>query len=216
MFGGAASGEMPNLVDRQLVEYFGNAVAASKDGQPQKALAMLTLLLLPAGTGLSVDYSGLDSKTAEVFRAGVLRGIGLWQDALGSEMPITLASRTARPDIVLKFTDKVTGADCRCKGEIRSKRWIQWSDQVHYQQFSATITVCKYADSRLMTESEIAHIVAHELGHALGLGDVTETGNIMGPLEISNPYAKINPSEIEAVKSFRRLVKDQLAQIERR
>lgn len=207
----APSPTIPREIDPELVDYFTRAIGAHREGQVQKGIGMLKLLLLPEPTGFTVDYSGLDAPTVEVFRRGVERGIGLWRQALGSDMPFRPASRAVQPDVVIRFVDRIAEGVGRCKGEIRAKRWIQWNDQVHYVQFTATISICKNADSRLMNEDEITHIVAHEIGHALGLGDTPKTGVVMGPIQLGNPYSQIHPNEVAAVKSLRQIVRGQLA-----
>lgn len=210
---GPSDSGFPNLVDRELVDYFERAVDAGKSGQRNKALAMLQLLLLPEETTIEVDYTGVPSSSQTAFERGVGRGLGLWQEAMQQDMPLRIVRPGRKADILVKFVDKVAEGDARCKGEIRAKRWIQWNDQVHYQQFTAVVSVCKHADSRLMSESEITHIVAHELGHALGLGDMASTGYIMGPVELGNPFARLNTVEVDAVKQFRSKVRDEMSRI---
>ena len=122
-----ASANFSHLVDNASADYFSRALAASSEGDHQKGLAMLKVLLVPR-TNVRVDYSGLPTSVAEEFRQGVQSGLRMWRDALGSDMPFSL---TDRPDaqVTIRFVDSMQGHSHQgvdCKGEITARRRIQW------------------------------------------------------------------------------------------
>lgn len=202
----------PRLIDPQLVSYYGRAVAARESGEYQKSLAMFSLLLLPKTTTVYVDYATAPPALRDAFREGIERGFALWQDALGVDLPFKLGQSPHGAAIQVRFVESLQDGASFHKGEIRSKRRIQWNQEVHYFEFTAEIDVVSTAGQRFMTGDEIVHITAHELGHALGLGDTRETNRIMGPVVLGNPFARISQEEAESVREFRRMVRAQIAQ----
>ncbi|KAA0228949.1 MAG: matrixin family metalloprotease [Armatimonadetes bacterium] len=202
----------PRLIDPQLVGYYGRAVAAREGGEYQKSLAMFSLLLLPKTTTVFVDYATAPPAQRESFREGIERGFALWQDALGADLPFRLSQSPNGAAIQVRFVETLQDGASFHKGEIRSKRRIQWNQEVHYFEFTAEIDVVSTAGQRYMTGDEIVHITAHELGHALGLGDTREMNRIMGPVLLGNPFSRISQEEAESVREFRRMVRSQIAQ----
>lgn len=207
---GAYSGPAPRLVDAPLADYYDRALAAGKT-EPHKGLAMLEILLVPAGTEVEVDYSGLPPQVADTFYRGVQRGFRLWQDALGADFPFRLVGNGYSNPVRVNFVDAMPGSSSNHKGEIRTTRKIQWNNRVHTVTFDATVTIVKFGYGRtFMDENDIAHVTAHELGHALGLGDVGGLDRIMGPVDVGRAFARLNPEEVDAVIAFRRMIRAQI------
>ena len=217
IFSGVSGEVMPHLIDLPLVDYYARAISSGNQ-EPQKALAMLELLLVPDGTQVVADYSNLPAYARPSFKRGVERGFDMWRMALGDEFPFRLVDRATQPNPVgLRFVSIMPDSAPDHKGEIKTTRKIQWNKSLHYSQFVASISIAKFSvGQNLMTERDITHITAHELGHGLGLGDVDNLEHIMGPVALGNAYAHINPDEVDAVMSFRRLVHSQISRIESR
>lgn len=210
LFSFASAEPPPRLIDAPIADYYYRALEAADGGETQKALAMLRVLLIPNETGIFADFTALPQEAKPLFERGVQRGFQLWTQALGPDFPFVLTPSRDAP-VVMRFTD---GLSSGCKGEIRSKRRIQWNHQVHYCEFTAEVEIAKYASGRsLMTEWEVAHVVAHELGHALGLADSDSTERAMGPLLMGNPYARLHESEVASVKEFRRVVRAAISRL---
>ncbi len=208
-----STGTVPALIDEPLSSYYSKAVSA-ESAEPQKTLAMLKNLLLPEGASISVSMDGVPSEKQVEFTQAIRRGMELWRTELGLDMPFRMAKPKEEPDIKVSFVSKVPGASSSCKGEIRSKRQIQWNDKVHYFAFTAEIDVAKYATAdRFMTEDELVHVFTHELGHALGLGDRPSNGFIMGPILLGAPTIQFAPEEIQAVRDFRKLLRSQIDRV---
>lgn len=206
-------GVPPALIDEPLATYYSRALN-TESSEPQKSLAMLKNLLLPESVSVSVSLDNVPEDHRTEFRRGFDRGMNLWKVQLGSDMPFRLARQGEDADIKVSFVNKVPGAGSSCKGEIRTKRQIQWNDKVHYFAFTAEIDAAKFATSdRLMSEDELTHVFAHELGHALGLGDVPGTGFIMGPIQLGSPTTQFADAEVEAVREFRKILRAQIDRI---
>ncbi|MCH8274184.1 MAG: matrixin family metalloprotease [Armatimonadetes bacterium] len=214
LFAGVWSEPPPRLVDRPLADYYARALAAESEGEPHKALAMLNLLLIPEETYVAVDYSALPENERARFRRGVALAFEMWGEALGDDFPFRLVAEDPDAQVQLRFLDDIKNGSADCKGEIRSKRRIQWNHEVHYSEFTAEIDVSKFGrGGKFLGEGDVTHIVAHELGHALGLGDASARDRIMGAVAIGNPYGKLHASEVEAVKAFRQLIRAQINRI---
>jgi hypothetical protein len=208
----APSEAIPRHVDAPLTNYYARALTAADGGEPHKALAMLELLLVPAGTEVVADYSNVPAEFRGAFQRGVERGFAMWQQELGADFPFKLVLRPSKESYVkLTFVDSIPDSPALHKGEIRTTRKIQWNRTVHYGQFEAAIDIVQWASGRtLMDESDVAHVTGHEIGHALGLGDAGDTQHIMGPVALGNAFARIAPDEAEAVKAFRKLIRSQI------
>lgn len=217
IFSGASTEAMPRLIDSPLLDYYSRAVSAGSQ-EPQKALAMLELLLVPEETQVVVDYSTLPTYARASFKRGVERGFDMWRMALGDEFPFRLVNRATQANAVaLRFVSTMPDSAPDHKGEIKTTRKIQWNKTVHYGEFIASISIAKFGIGQsFMTERDVAHVTAHELGHGLGLGDIDDLEHIMGPVALGNAYAHLNPDEVDAVKSFRRVVRSQISRIESR
>lgn len=213
-FTGPTSETMPRLVDGPLLDYYSRAVNAARS-EPQKALAMLELLLVPENTEVVADYSGIPQSERAAFQRGVERGFSMWKQALGNDFPFRLVAQASSDKAApLKFVDVMPDSAPDHKGEIRTTRKIQWNRSVHYGEFIATISITKFGIGKsLMAERDVAHVTAHELGHGLGLADAEDLQHIMGPVELGNAYARLSDDEAEAVRAFRKTIRGQIARI---
>lgn len=209
LFAPGASVSVPEAVDAQIRNYYEDALSAARV-EPHKALAMLELLLLPAQTPISVDWAGVPLGIRRQFEEGIRRGVVAWEQALGAECPFVVGGPdNGESAIRIRFVDALASADPHTKGELRITRRITWGRNVHFTELDGQIRVMKWArEGQYFTEDEITHIIAHELGHALGLGDTDRWDRVMGPVVIGRPYARVSPEELTAVQQFRTIVRE--------
>lgn len=203
---------IPPGVDIPLADYYSKAVSAATN-EPRKALAMLELLLLPSKTGVFPDYSSLPVNERQSFKNGVEQAFYMWQRHLQADFPLELTN-DPNAKVVIRFVDAIPGKSKDTKGEIKSTRRIWWSKSSHQTEFIATIHVAKYGVGRgMLSERDVIHIVAHEIGHALGLADSNLVERIMGPVVIGQAFAQVVDSEAETVRKFRASVRSTLERV---
>lgn len=208
-------GNLSTLVDTNVADYFSRAVASAGAGELQKSLAMLKSLIA-ARSDVRIDYSNVPQSLRPTFSSGVERGLKMWQAALGTDMPFAISDRADAP-VRIRFVDSIDSgyhSEMNCKGEITLRRRIQWGSNVHYYEVTAEISIVRFSeDKKWMSAEEIAHVTAHELGHALGLGDVQQPGWLMGPMIMGRPMSRVTSEEAEAVTRLRALVRREIARV---
>jgi hypothetical protein len=107
----------------------------------------------------------------------------------------------------LNIVDRIDD-DYHQMGEMLLTRRVSWSKRSHKGEIDGYIKISKYSrPGRVLTADEITHIVAHELGHAFGLNDCENVREIMGPVLIGRPFARLTEQEVRRVKQTREAVR---------
>lgn len=208
--------DLSPLIDPQIAQYYSRALASASEGENQKAIGMLKLLLIPEGTTVSIDLSGVPYGDRQRVRFAIAQGFELWRSALPDDFPFRLVSDDPEANVQIRMSPTSMGPSGKCMGEIRATRKVQWNRYVHYVEFSATIDIAYQSNpQKALATDELIHVVGHELGHALGLGDSDFGNRIMGPVALGRPFARVHEEEITAVRTFRQQIREQLERIEK-
>ncbi len=161
------------------------ALADSKRGRSERALALLSSLLLTNNARVGVDEGSLPKGSREAFRRGMERGVRTWREAM-PEAPFALSRPREEPDVVVRFVPRIDVTE-DVQGMIEAKRELRWDRKGYGYRLRAVLLVREETDRRLLTENEVASVVAHELGHLLGLDDTGRVRELMGPFVPASP-----------------------------
>jgi hypothetical protein len=149
---------------------------------------------------------GLDSNEDADWKSdSIQRGLQVWSDAL-PDSPFVLARPGQKPMVVIRFVDSIiSGGDVQ--GQVEATRMLHWGTTVSYK-IEGLVLIRKSTGRRDLREDELTEVVAHELGHLLGLDDVENCVGLMGPFVPGKARLKPSKDELSAVLEYR----DQLRQ----
>jgi hypothetical protein len=179
----------------------------------QPALAKLEALLMVDPVSVGIDRSTLPAVCGS-FDKDVARGIGIWRNALG-DSPFTLAKDSqSRPTVLIKFVKTISNQGGDLQGMIEAEHEFKWNGSKHTSKLTGTMYVVYRTEGRNLTDDEVSEVVAHELGHLLGLTDADTTTGLMGPFVAGAPRLAPSSNELDAVQQFRQQVRDEIDHIE--
>lgn len=169
-----------------------------------KQIAILKSFLVsdPVTVGLHQDGPGIEP---------IRSAVDVWKASL-PESPFVLAAAGAKPMVSVQFVDQVPGRD-RAQGQIEIVRKLRWGPCNTYR-IEATLLVRKTHEGRSLTDEEITWVVAHELGHILGLEDVDEENMLMGRFCPDKVVSGPTKAEIIALQSHRERLRQALSRLE--
>lgn len=194
----AGSGEHTERLDPQVYKHYEAACTAFAARQFHRALAEIELVLLPK-TKVFVDARpGTDPHRA------ALAGIALWKEALGEDAPFELTTNREDAQVTVTFPKDCSGEGKEICGHVEWRRKAMFGASSHTAFVTAAIEVgLGSPDGHKHDLASLTHIVAHELGHVLGLEDTDSVADVMGPDLHGNPAIQLSAVEAEAVRSLR-------------
>jgi hypothetical protein len=203
------SAKLPAGSDPHFESYYQQALSYTTP-EPHRAMAMLELLLIPQGTEAYIDLTGVPVELRGRFANGVDRGFDLWKRALGDDFPFKPTyDAKSKPPFEIRFVDKIDD-EYHQMGEMIVTRRVSWSKRSHNGEIDGKMRISRFSNpGRHLTMEEVTHIVAHEIGHAFGLDDVENIREIMGPVLIGRPFARITDNEVRRVKQIREMVRSE-------
>jgi hypothetical protein len=205
-------GALHPMISSNTRDCFSAALDHSAQNRHRPALARLESLLLLNGVSIGVDPASVPAG-ARGFYEGVSQAVDIWKKAL-PDCPFTYS--LTKPQVVVNFVRQVPGERATVQGSLDATHDYMWSKNSHSSRLSATIYVVYRVNNRNLTQAEIAHVVAHELGHLLGLSDSRQAVGLMGPFIAGRPRLEPSADELTAVNDFRLLVRDTISDIMRR
>lgn len=207
----AASTDPSYLVSEQAQSCLKRAQLDAQSGQPRAALARLESILLTKPLSVGVAYETIPSG-GKGFVDGVKQAVAEWAKHL-PEPTFTFVD-SDRSDITVRFVESVPGKE-DLQGFIEARYEYNWTESSHSCRISASLYVSSKCERRLLTKSEVAQIVTHELGHLLGLSDSNEERRLMGPFNPAEPCLSPTTEELSAVRQFRGKVLAEMDRIRR-
>ncbi len=177
-------------------------------GDREKALAIFESRLLSKGATIAFDRSVTGHGKALGY------AIDAWESSL-DDSPFIVSNSTKRPDIVIKLVDELkTDEPVEIQGRVDASRKFFWNHSTHGYKLEATISICRRTEGdRLLTEREMGEVIAHELGHILGLDDNEDPKGLMGPFVpgVLRPWP--SDEEIETVVRYRKELRDSIEKL---
>lgn len=189
------------------------AVESADAQEYNKALARIDGLLMRTPVSIGIDLETVP-RDAVGFAEGVKQGLAIWSAAI-SDSPFRLAGANETPAMRVRFVDEVKGS-ADVQGMINARREFTWSKSEFSSKVTGTIQVVRRTEGRLLTKDEVSEVVAHELGHLLGLDDVEGTQGLMGAFVGGEPRIAALPAERDVVVSFRNTLKQASSMIQQR
>ena len=177
------------------------AVAAAAVGDYTHALALLDGGIYSGGVSLGLNESSLGRNRARAHVA-FARATQYWQDALGSDCPLRVSTPGEVPQTLVSLVDAIPG-DGGELGLIEMKKSYQWTAASFTCGTKAKISVMRSFERKPLSEEEMTEVMAHEIGHLLGLADVEQPGFLMGPMDRDHLTHGPTQTEVDAVVSMR-------------
>jgi len=200
------------LLSNESVRSLEMAIREAKHGKRPKAMALLEGLLLN-GVTIGVDESSLPAGHEREALNGVAEGIQVWREAL-SDVPFRMARRGERADVVVRFVSQINGQG-DVQGRVHASRRFFWGSNGHGYKLDGDIRLKPTAFGRHLTQAEIGRVMAHELGHLLGLDDNYPSRGMMGAFRAGEGRVRPSRNEISAVVEYRGLVTQALREAAR-
>jgi len=180
--------------------------AGKSPGARGKQLATLQSYLLTQTVTVGLD----PSEEADSKAICIERGVHIWNESL-TDSPFALARPGQKPMIVVKFVNSIDpGGDVQ--GQVEATRLLHWGSSVSYK-IEGVLLVRRTTGRRELREDEMTQVVAHELGHLLGLDDAEDCVGLMGPFVPGHPRLKPSREEVGAVVDYRLQLRDAIAKL---
>jgi hypothetical protein len=162
---------------------------------------------------IGIDKANLPAD-AQGYEDSVSKGISIWRDALPDCPYRVVKDASERPAVLVKFVKSIDNHGGDLQGMITAQHEFRWNGSQHTNKLTCTVFVVYKIDGRNLSHSEVSEVVAHELGHLLGLTDFDQPVGLMGPFIPGQPRLAPSADEVKAVTQFRKTVKNEIDKIE--
>lgn len=207
------SGYLSDRVADQFRETLVRADRAHAKGDYHLAMALLEGSLYPTGLRIAIDSHSLDPRGSDQKEA-VRQAFSTWSELLDGDFPIVLVGESENYDVVIRFVDSIPEAGAHGLGLIKVRKNFRWSSEAHEVRYSGSIQVVRSAPGGRLSPAETLDVVMHELGHLLGLADVSRISDLMGPLVRGKPILQPTKPEIDAVKQLRETIRQRIRRVQ--
>ncbi len=175
---------------------------AVRTGEHQLAIALLSGSLYPDGITVRLDESNLQG-AGERARRATDRAVESWARHLGNDSPIRLVRTGDSAAVRIVLVPSLAEESEDALGFINLEKSYKWNRRSHEVSVRGTIRVLTHWDGRPLTEDEFTEVIAHELGHLMGLADVSRPGPLMGPAVKGRAVTEPNSHEVRILTELR-------------
>lgn len=174
------------------------AVKSSEAGERGRAVAWLRGILLLDGVKVIAQDRRLE--------AACKSAIETWKREV-SDSPFQTANsaNTLKVSFMSRRESRERGNPAHVQGKLEVSRRLEYTKTSGNMIVEGVITVRPNADGKALTTNQLTQVVAHELGHLLGLDDMPGGEGLMGPFRVGKTVTSPTASEVYAVMRFRRL-----------
>lgn len=199
--------DVPYEVHKSVVSSLQEALEAQSKRDFQLSLALLDGVFYKDGVQVALDPT--NTQPSQAAKDGLSKAIKTWNDTLGSDNPVDFVSNPKDADLTIKFVEKVPRSGHDALGLIELKKEYRWNKTRYETIVSGTIYIQTNYNKTPLSSTQLNEVIAHELGHLIGLDDVDKTGQLMGPMLLDQPCPTPNRREIYAVQFLRNQAKKQ-------
>jgi hypothetical protein len=197
--------QIPYEIHDAVVKSLQEAAEAQSKRDYQLSLALLHGVIYNNGVEVAVNGAFPNSAAKE----GLNRALNTWTSALQKDDPIKLSNNPATANLKIEFVDKVPRSGHDALGLIELKKQYRWNKSRYETEVTGTIYIQTHYERTPLNSAQYAEVIAHELGHLLGLDDMPNTGQLMGPMLVEKPIVSPNQRETYAVQFVRNQAKKQ-------
>lgn len=188
-----------------VVQHLDRAKTAMDSGQFSLALAHTRVVLHDQGLKVYIDTSGTPADQVSDCRKAAEKALSFWNTTLDNSAPLTQVDQASAADVKIVFEPEVILEGVQVGGFCANTRSVTGRTNGDATGvFTATIHArFLQPNGRKMSYGCLVNVVTHEFGHVFGLNDTTETGHLMGPLNLGHPRSELNAEEVEAIHRLR-------------
>jgi len=205
---GSTAPALPAEVHPSVTKAFQQAIDAEADKDFQLSLALMHGILYNSGVKIRLKTAN-GKPITKAAEQGLDKALEVWQDVLGRDNPIKLVDGGQDSDLTIQFVDKVPTKSYDTLGLIEMRKEYSWNRSRYEVKVSGTIYIQTNYEGKNLNAAQYTEVIAHELGHLLGLNDLANTGQLMGPMVFEKPISGPLAHESNAVQIVRYQAKRQ-------
>jgi predicted Zn-dependent protease len=185
------------LLERSVVRNLNKADELWRAGDQLRAMSYAGLVALPQSLTYCFLTDGVEFTRGQQLQEWAERGIQAWNDTAITQL-IPASDRNSA-QVTIEFKDVIRGTVGRYAGYATTHRLSRASAGGVTVELSADVEISNRAPGgRYTNERQVQKAVMHELGHVLGLEDISAASKTMGPVG-SNRTPAIDANSITAL-----------------